>query len=621
MENFMKHPQVLIFTLSFFVAKICAQATIQETNDVYQHDSTTVTASRYEQDKDDVIPSLTVIDRTDILNLQANNILDLLSLQQGLDVARNGGPGSATSVFMRGTNSNHVLVLIDGMRVGSSFSGAFTWENVPISQIERIEIVRGTRVSYYGSDAIGGVINIITRNQDKLYARYTVGSFDSHNFDVGFGESGLTSQYSLVLGSQKTDGFSATNENNEFSYDPDNDGYENQSLNMNYSTDLTNGHLKINFLQANADSDFDIGNSDSTERVARISWLRPIFNDWDSELSFGNNYNQLETQVYASKFNSNRNNIEWLINKQINLTRLAYGLSYRNEVADFINFNAPEVSFSDNRNNVALFANLQSTHHSNLFSLSGRFDKNSVYGSDFSSDIAWARRMNQNSTLNLSAGTAFHAPSINELFSPNFQGVVVSPITGEDVFAFSFEGNPNLQPEESINYELGYKTKLSNSQNLNFNLFYYIIDNLIDFQGPTFKPVNVNEARIKGFETAYDYRNNGLIININATIQSAKNNLTNTALLRRPDNKINFSIDKTYGAFSLGSSLRYASKSPDFGVELDSYSVIDIRVAYRINQNWRMALKFDNVANESYQIVNGYNTPKNSAYLTLEWQQ
>ena len=106
---------------------------------------------------------------------------------------------------------------------------------------------------------------------------------------------------------------------------------------------------------------------------------------------------------------------------------------------------------------MALFANLQSTHHSNLFSLSGRFDKNSVYGSDFSSDIAWARRMNQNSTLNLSAGTAFHAPSINELFSPNFQGVVVSPITGEDVFAFSFEGNPNLQPEESINYELGYK--------------------------------------------------------------------------------------------------------------------------------------------------------------------
>ena len=617
MENFMKHKTVLFSALSLLSSNISAQ----ETNEVYQQETTTVTASRYQQDKDDVIPSITIIDRSDILKLQANNILDLLSLQQGVDIARNGGTGAATSVFMRGTNSNHVLVLIDGMRVGSSFSGSFAWEHVPVSQIERIEIVRGTRVSYYGSDAIGGVINIITRSQDKLYARYTIGSFDTHNFDLGFGGSNTSSQYSVVIGSQKTDGFSATNENNLFSFNPDKDGYENQSLNFNYSTELTNGDFKVNVLQSYADSDFDTGNSDSSERVARISWNNTVFNDWNSEFSLGNNYNQLDTQVYSSKFDSNRVNVDWLINKQINNNHMAYGVTYRTEQADFNNPNAPDVSFADNRNNLAVFSNWQGTYNSNIFSISGRYDNNSVYGSNFSSDVAWAKRINNASSLNFSAGTAFHAPSINELFSPNFQGVVVSPITGEDVFAFSFEGNPNLKPEESINYEAGFKTKISDNQNINFNLFYYKIDNLIDFQGPTFRPVNINEATIKGLETSYSYQNNDLILNINATIQDAKNSMTGAALLRRPDNKFNFSLDKTFNALSVGSSLRYASKNPDFGVELEGYTVIDLRAAFSFNQHWKVGLKIENALNKTYEIINGYNTSKNAGYLTIEWQQ
>lgn len=625
MENLMKQSKVLFVALNLLGFNIFAQESNQQSsqqlNEVYEQESTIVTANRYQQDKNDVIPSITVIDREDILNIQANNILDLLSLQQGIDVARNGGSGGATSVFMRGTNSNHVLVLIDGMRVGSSFSGSFTWEHVPVSQIERIEIVRGTRVSYYGSDAIGGVINIITRNQDKLYARYTIGSFDTHNFDIGFGSSNSSSQYSIILGSQKTDGFSATNENNLFSFDPDKDGYENQSLNFNYSTQLNNGDLKINFLQANGDNDFDTGNSDSSERIARMSWSNTVFNDWNSEIALGNNFNQLDTQIFGSKFDSNRLNVDWLINKQIKSTHYSYGLTYRTEEADYINFNAPNISFSQSRNNLALFGNFQTSHKSNIYSVSGRFDNNNAYGSNFSTDISWAKHINQNNTLNISVGTAFHAPSINELYSPNFQGIVVSPVSGEDVFAFSFEGNPDLKPEESQNFELGLKSKLSNTQFLSFNYFSYKIDNLIDFQGPTFKPVNINEAKIKGIEANYSYQDNGLAININATIQEAKNSLTDSALLRRPDNKFNFSLDKTLNEWSIGSSLRYASKSPDFGVELDEYTVVDLRAAYKINQNWRIGLKVDNVLNESYQIVDGYNTPKNSGYLSIEWQQ
>ncbi|MFK8011528.1 MAG: TonB-dependent receptor [Marinicellaceae bacterium] len=595
--------------------------TIYATEEVYQQDTTTVTASRYEQNKDDIIPSITIIDRADILSLQANSILDVLSLQQGLDVARNGGVGTATSVFMRGTNSNHSLVLINGMRVGSAFTGGFAWENIPVSQIERIEIVRGTRVSYYGSDAMGGVINIITRSEENTYARYTFGSFDTHNFDLGFGNSFNDSQYSIVIGSQKTDGFSATNEANLFSYDPDDDGYENQSVNINYSKNTQEGVFNFNFLQANADSDFDTGNSDSKERSTKIAWKNTLFNQWDSEVSFANNYNLLDTKVFGSIFDSNRNSFDWILNKKINNSQVGLGINYRSEKAEFTNLNALVASFSDKRNNLAAFGNWQVSHNNNIFSISGRFDDNSIYGSDFSSDFSWANRLSETSMLNLSVGTAFHAPSISELFSPNFQGTVISPLTGESVFVFSFEGNLNLKPEESINYELGYKTEISDNQNFSANLFYYKIDNLIDFQGPTFKPVNINEASIKGLESAYTYRDKGYVFNINATIQDAKDSLTGSALLRRPDHKLNINLDKTINQISFGSSLRYASKNPDFGIMLDGYIVLDVRSSYRINQNWAVGLKVENALNKDYQIINGFNTSNNAAYFSLEWQQ
>jgi len=613
----MRTKTLLIIALSLYGLNNTSQAT----DDVYEYEKVTVTASRYQQNLDDVIPSVTIINRTDILNLQANNILDVLSLQQGIDIARNGGTGATTSVFMRGANSNHVLVLIDGMRVGSSFSGSFAWEHVPVSQIEKIEIVRGTRVSYYGSDAIGGVINIITRNQEKLYARYTGGSYDSHNFDLGFGNSNEKSQISVVFGSQKTDGFSATNDNNLFSFDPDNDGYENQSLSFNYSTDLNNQTLKLKMLHSNGDSDFDIGNSDSTERIARLSLKGIYFSDWNSELAIGNNYNELKTQTQSSIFHSNRLNFDWLLNKQVNNNFIGLGLTYRRENADFNNPNAPIVSFAENRDNFALFTNWQNNYKSNIFSLSGRFDNNSVYGNNFSADASWANRLSKKNVLNFSVGTAFHAPSINELFSPNFQGMVISPITGESLFAFAFEGNPNLKPEESINYEAGFKSSFSNTQQYNINIFYYKIDNMIDFQGPTFKPVNINEAAIKGLEATYSYQNSGLSVSINATLQKAKNSFTGDTLLRRPDQKANMSFDKNYNRFSIGSSIRYASKNPDFGILLDGYTVVDLRAAYAINKHWKVGFKLENIGDKEYQIINGYNTPKRAGYFSIEWNQ
>jgi vitamin B12 transporter len=597
----------------------------QAEEDKAQLQDTVVTASRYEQSQNDIIPSVSVIDREDILNLQANSILDLLVLQQGIDVARSGGNGTQTSVFMRGTNSNHALVLIDGVRVSSSFTGSFAWENLPVSQIERIEIVRGTRVSYYGSDAIGGVINIITRKQDNLYVRYTGGSFDSHDFDIGYGDSTDKGNYSIVVGSQKTDGYSATNSNNSFSYNPDNDGYENLSLNLNGSLNVSTGKINFNYLETKSDIEFDsffnVGNSDASQRIVKIAWQGQLFNNWKSELALSHNKNSLETKVFSNGFNSDRNTFDFLLNKQIDTNHIGLGISYRKENSELQNKLVSLLNYTDSRNNLALFANWQGVFSNNTLSLSGRYDDNSIYGSDTSADASWAYAFSDATRLNFSVGSAFHAPNLNELFSPQYQSLIFSPELGQFVSFFSFEGNPDLKPEESLNYELGLKTKFTDNQDFSFNLFYYKIDNLVDFQGSTFKPVNVNESTIKGVEAVYNYSFNNLNFNINATHQDANNDETDTPLLRRPDNKINISIDKFYNKFSLGSSIRYASKNYDFGTELDGYTVIDLRAAYKLNDNWRIALKVENATDKEYQIINGFNTSPAASYITIEWNQ
>ena len=164
-----------------------------------------VTPSRVAESLSDTLASVSVITREDIEFSVAEDLFELLRLQPGVDIVRNGGPGAQTSVFLRGSNSNHVLVLIDGIRVGSSNTGAYAWEQLPINQVERIEIVRGPRGSTYGSDSIGGVIQVFTRSSPDPYARITAGSYGTSEFEGGFGFEGERTKLSINAGYRDVD--------------------------------------------------------------------------------------------------------------------------------------------------------------------------------------------------------------------------------------------------------------------------------------------------------------------------------------------------------------------------------------------------------------------------------
>src|SRR5699024_7752780 len=200
---------------------------------------------------------VSVITRDDIERIQAPDLLELLRLQAGIDVARSGGPGGQTSLFMRGSNSNHVLVLVDGVRVSAAGSGGFTWEIVDPAIVERIEIVRGPRAARWGSDAIGGVIQIFTRLPDGGGARAAYGRYDDRQLSahVGNGFIGFNAS------ARRTEGFSAQNPSGP-AYDPDDDGFENLSFSARGDHPLGGGQLNWSARVASGDVEFDQGETD-----------------------------------------------------------------------------------------------------------------------------------------------------------------------------------------------------------------------------------------------------------------------------------------------------------------------------------------------------------------------
>ncbi len=231
----------------------------------------------------DALASISVITRKDIQLSVAQDLLGLLRLQPGVDIVRSGGLGAQTSVFLRGGNSNHVLVLIDGVRVSSSNTGAYTWEQLPVNQIERIEIVRGPRGSIYGSDSIGGVIQVFTRSSPDPYARLTGGSFGTVEFEGGLGYEGDRIRLSVNAGYRDADGFSAQNPDG-FSHHPDDDGFEGINLGIKGSADTDFGSWHFNLLALDNESEFDQGVSDARQFVTSLEFQSSFSPRWQYQV-------------------------------------------------------------------------------------------------------------------------------------------------------------------------------------------------------------------------------------------------------------------------------------------------------------------------------------------------
>jgi vitamin B12 transporter len=354
-----------------------------------------VTPSRMVESLSDSLASISVISREDIEISVAEDLFELLRLQPGVDIVRSGGPGAQTSVFLRGSNSNHVLVLIDGVRVSSANTGAYVWEQLPLNQVERVEIVRGPRGSLYGSDSVGGVIHVFTRSSPDPYARITGGSFGTAAIEGGLGYKGEYTQVSINAGYRHVDGFSAQNPNG-FSYHPDDDGFKNTNLGIKGSTLSGYGRWQYSFLGLDSESEFDQGVSDTRQYIASLGFHGSFSPRWDYQLLGGYTHEKLHSdfEYFATGFKSKRYEFSW--QNQLDTEqngKLSFGLDYYRENG------TSHDSWDESRNNAGLFASYDHYFDRLHLQMGGRFDSNSRFNNQLTGQFALGYDIGQRTSM------------------------------------------------------------------------------------------------------------------------------------------------------------------------------------------------------------------------------
>lgn len=572
-----------------------------------------VTASRTAQTADEALAAVTVIDREEIERRQATSLPDLLRGTPGLTITNNGGPGKASAVFLRGTESDHVLVLIDGIKLGSSTVAGVAWQDLPLDQIERIEVVRGPRSSLYGSEAIGGVIQIFTRKgggKTRASASVGGGSDDTYQAIANLSGGGKRGWFSLGTSHIDTKGFNScigSLSGGCFANEPDDDGYRRSAVQARAGTRFgATGEADISALRAWGHTEFDgfYNANDFVEQVigGRVSFL-PL-EPWRVTLTAGNNRNErdyFQNGTFMSDIQTTRDVYSW--QNDLSLGRdhlLTLGVDHQRDEVD-----GSTAYTVDSRDNTAVFAQYQAEFGRHSLLLAGRHDDNEQFGEHDTGNVGWGYAWSPELNLFASYGTAFKAPNFDDLYSP-------------------WGGNPELDPERSRSAEIGLRGR-ARAVDWGVYVFRTEVDDLIALDS-SFEPYNVQEARIDGLEATATTRLFGWTATANLTLLDPKNRTADdnegNLLPRRSRRSARLAFDRNFGAVSVGGSIFAESRRYDDLAnthELGGYGVVDLRAAYAFARNWRIEGEIGNAFDKDYQTAAFFNQAGRTYFVSLHY--
>jgi len=585
----------------------------------------TVTATRTPVSVADSVVPVQVIDREQIDNSQATSLLDLLRGRAGLDFANQGGTGKLTSLFMRGTASNQVLVLVDGVRIGSATSGMAALQDLPVDQIDHVEIVRGPRSSLYGSEAIGGVIQIFTRNAGQGLQQnlaLTAGSNNLRQASAGFSNRGERGWVSAQGAYQKTDGINACRGTAAgwgagcFADEPDRDGYRNTSINVRAGYALTDtlsveGHaLDANSFNEYDGSIFGGNEADNRQQVFGGKVLWTPSEAFRLAAQIGRNNDEADnyfadngTRSFVSNFQTRRDTAsvqgDFLFAEG---QQLSAGVDWQNDKV--VSTTAYDVG---DRDNTGVFVEYQGQFGAHSLQASVRNDDNEQFGNHTTGSLGYGFAFGNGFKLTASAGTGFKAPTFNDLYYPGFS-------------------NPNLKPEESKSLNIGI-AQYATSWNWTFNAYETRIDQLIGYD-TDFNIVNVNEARIRGAELTGYLSLAGFDINAQASFADPRDRTSNAAtydnwLARRARTSGRVDVDRSFGPLRVGITAAgsgYRFDDAANSVRLAGYGTVDLRLEYAINDAWAIQARAANLFDRSYETVAWYNQPGREYQLTLRYR-
>jgi len=582
-------------------------------------DAIQVTANRHAQTADETLAPVTIISRDEIELSAAKDLPELLQAQTGISIAQTGGPGQLASLFMRGTESDHTLILIDGVRIASVSTGAAALHFLPLDQIEKIEIVRGPRSGLYGSEAIGGVIQIFTRRQNEsgLHASLTGGSHKTVDANLGFDWIQKNTSLGFNLAGKKTGGINAFKTS-----DPDKDGYENISFNTQLSHQFSNFvKLSFNALRAEGENDFDNTfdptskeSSDFVQQAinARLDLIPS--DKLDFSFTLGQSRDELETMgSFPSNFDTkiSQTSIQGNYSLHNNL-QLSAGIDYRDD-----KLKSSTVFDENSRDNLGVFTAWQGNFGGHHLNLSLRNDDNEAFGKHTTGSLEYGFNINEQLRLTAAYGTAFKTPTFNDLYFPDS--------------AF-FISNPNLDPETSESFEIG----LRGNQALfdwSLNAYRTNIEEMIAF---TSDPVtflgtvdNIDEAEINGVELEGSTVLKGHKVSLSYSYTDSEDKKTRQSLLRRPENTATIDVSRGFRDFRANINLSYNSsrKDLDFSsfpaqrVRLGGYTLLNIGMQYKLSDQWKLFAKLNNLLDKNYETVFGYNQPGFNGYAGISYNQ
>jgi len=564
-----------------------------------------VTANRTEQSAASVPARVSVIKRADIERSQAPDLVELLRLEAGIDIARNGGPGGQTSLFLRGANSNHVLVLIDGVRAAASSTGAFTWEILDPSVIERIEIVRGPRAARWGSDAIGGVIQIFTRRAEGIAAGIRYGSDEDRRVTLAAGRQQGNLPLDLTLSARKVDGFSAQNPRG-FGFNPDDDGLENFSAATGGAAELVGGSVSWRGRIATGETEFDQGVSDFDNWSWRVDYVGASSGTWQWQLGAATLRDRLETETDFGRDEvvTRRLQADVIAERSLGKT-----MQWLVGVDAWRESGVSQGQWNESRTNIGVFTGLEALAGDAGYEFSIRLDDDEEFGTELTGNVGMNWRFDERWRAFASAGRAFRAPNFSQLYSPGFFGGL-------------FAGNPGLDPEHSWSAEAGLDFNPSPGQRLTLSAYSNWIDDLIAFSGADFQAVNVNEARIRGLEFTHRGLAGSWSSRFNLTLQDPQDRDAGRDLLRRAGFKSNWIVGYAANSrWNIDGEVAHVGDRLDVGgARLASYTLINLRAAYRLHHQWNLEIRIDNLADRDYEPLVGFNAADRRVFVQLGWQ-
>ncbi|MCU6433018.1 TonB-dependent receptor [Undibacterium sp. Jales W-56] len=578
-----------------------------------------ITAGRQVQAAKDVLADNVVITAAEIAKSGAASIVDLLQQQRGIEIARNGGPGTISSVFIRGGANAQNVVLVDGIRIGSSTLGGATWSAIPLSQIERIEIVYGPLSSLYGADAMGGVVQIFTKKGSAVITPTATVGLGSYGLrKAGAGISGATAgnvSFALNVGHEEEDGFSATRPSaGRYYYNPDKDGYTLDSVSGRLGYEVATGHdLGISFLQSRLNAQFDAGPGYDDRNIQKLETLaiftkNRLASNWLSTVQIAETADKgfTDASFGPSQFDTRQTSLNWQNDISFGKDVLQLVYEHRKEKVQ-----ASTQEVSGNRTTNSLAGSYVFKQDAHLVSASARYDDSSQYGSKVTGSVAYGYRLSNALRVNASYGTSFRAPTFNELYYPYY-------------------GISTNKPEQAKNTEIGIYYEDGVSQ---FSAVYYsnkardllVYANLCPVEKsshPYGCAYNVNKATLSGLTLGGSTRLGDLSLRGSLDIQDPKDDTTGLRLARRSTQHGSLAAEYSLAKTKLGVEAVFSGDRFDDmqnTQRLGGYSLLNLYATYDVAANWSVIGRWNNALNKDYELAKGYTTIGSNVFVGVNY--